>query len=122
MILYIFIIFSLVALLAALVLIGYAIRRKLFQSRNWWAAILAGLAWGSGAIIGALVVGETWQTFFDRIYNGYDLSGTIYDELGVSTYYRLALAGILAGALGCTALYFLLRKRLPAEEENISHY
>jgi hypothetical protein len=116
---YIWIFFLVAALIGLLAIIFYISRRKVFQRRQWGIALLSGIAWGLGGILGAVLFGDAWQTFFDRIYNGYDLSGTIYDELGVSTYYTLALAGILAGVIGCTVLYFLLRKRLPAGQPNI---
>jgi uncharacterized membrane protein YfcA len=118
MVIYIWIIFLLAVPIGILATIVYFSRRKVFQARQWVIALVSGIAWGIGGLVGAVIFGEAWQTFFDRVYNGYGLDGVIYDELGVSTYYRLALAGVLAGVLGCTALYFLLRKRPSPQKLN----
>jgi hypothetical protein len=68
------------------------------------------MVWGLGGLLGAILVGEAWTDLFDDISDGYAMYDLIHYELGAFTYYSLALAGILAGVLGCTTLYLLLRR------------
>lgn len=95
--------------LALLTYLGYSLRRGIFTLRQWGIVLLSGIVWSIGGLLGAVLVGDAWDTLIEKLYDGYSMYDIINYEVGVPGYYSLALSGILAALLGVGALYLLLR-------------
>jgi len=99
--------------LGLIAVISIAVLRWKLTLRQWLAAGLSALAWGSGWFLGYSPVSEKWNEINDYMKDG-NLTADLIGSTTRSGYYGLALGGIIAALLGVAVLYLLMRN-MPAE-------